>query len=146
MELVDNFTPGTFYILFVSVLLASCDVTDVPEGMAPGISFRVDKNHYNLGATVKAVLENNLEQPVLYNLCTVQLEFKQDDKWSSVGPSIVCKASAKILEPGHQQPYDLALNDSLLQSEGVYRLKTSVEIEKPKILTTRPFEVALPTQ
>lgn len=146
MEL-DNLLRFRACILLLAIgLFASCDVTDVPEGMALGVSFRVDKNHYNLGATVKAVLENNLKQPVLYNLCTVQLEFKQQDGWQTMGPRIVCKASAKTLKPGHQQPYDLTLNDSLLQSEGVYRLRTSVEIEKPKILTTRPFEVTLPTQ
>lgn len=113
------------------------------------VTFRTNESSYALGSTVTAVLQNESNNPILYNLCSSKLEKKNKGDWNVVGPYITCPAIAKILKPGGSIKYKIALDDSITKKlkEGLYRIRTNVEIKyvdsknKNLSLTTNTFSI-----
>lgn len=132
----------SLYGIFLCVLLlGGCEVTDVPEGGPLNISFEVEKNRYKIGSSVKTMLKNEAEMPISYNLCFSRLIHKTDDEWKEIGSQPLCTSDEKSLPPGDSTSYHIKLNNEMQLPEGLYKVKTDIEIEEERTLTTQAFEI-----
>lgn len=133
-----------FSLLLIAMIFAGCSLVGDPGNTSDGVTFMTEQDGYALGSTVTAMLANNSDEAVGYNLCFSALERKQGDDWVFAGPSLTCQAIGLQLEPGEERRYSVALVDSLdLPSSGTYRITTDVEIEgEDTTLKTRPFSIS----
>ncbi len=121
------------------LVLAGCEVTDVPEGGPVNVSFWVEKDRYKIGSSIKTMLKNGAELPISYNLCFSRLVHEIQGEWKEMGTPPLCTSDAQNLAPGDSTSYHIELNKEL--PAGLYKVKTNIEIEEEKTVTTQPFEV-----
>lgn len=132
-------------ILLGMLVLAGCEVTDVPEGGPVNVKFWVEKDHYKIGSSITTTLKNEAEIPISYNLCFSRLVHKTGEQWKEMGAHPICTSEVKDLAPGDSTSYFMELSSKMELPEGLYKVKTNIEVEKKKTLTTQSFEVKADT-
>jgi hypothetical protein len=109
---------------FGSILLAglfACAGSEAPDGVALAVS----PSESSPGDSVTVTLTTTRERGVGYNLCAGTLEHRTGDTWQPLPPNRVCTMELRILQPGDEASFTLALEPSL--GPGEYRYHVSVE-------------------
>ncbi|NIQ57205.1 MAG: hypothetical protein GWN71_28645 [Gammaproteobacteria bacterium] len=90
------------------------------------IRLTVDPESPSAGDPVVLVLTNHSNGPVGYNLCTSELERRADGAWRPVPSDRMCTMELRMLEPGAEARFDLALDPGM--ASGEYRYSTRIEV------------------
>jgi len=156
-------SPAVLVPIIAALIIVGCSMfSDRPNSSAEAIKLTTARSAYHPGDTTLAVLSNQTDGRVWYNLCFSDLERRTADDWSFVigplppsnpetGSFEACQTIAHALSPDTTSHLHFPLPDTL--SEGTYRITTNVEVEargnrtrksdERRTLVTDPFIVEI---
>lgn len=113
-------------LLFTMVIAAGCTSAQTARDDAT-VTLRVEPAAVSAGDSLQLMLENGLEEPLGYNLCTSALEWRRGETWQPVPSDRVCTMELRILEPGQEADFRFAMPELPQLPAGEYRAVTGVE-------------------
>ena len=113
--------------LFLATLLATACTTTAQTGGEDAATLRVEPATVSAGGSLKLVLENGLDEPLGYNLCTSALEWRRGEVWEPIPSDRICTMELRILEPGQAADFAFAMPERPQLPAGEYRAVTGVE-------------------
>jgi hypothetical protein len=112
-------------LLCLAALLSACGQFVQSEPGMNDVQLTAQPTPRTAGDSISLVLANRSSGTVGYNLCTSSLQRRSGDGWHPVPEDRVCTLELRMLPPGEQARFGLALPSQL--EAGDYRYATRVE-------------------
>lgn len=108
----------------VLLVAIGCGTSPTPGASPDDVRLTVEPEAVAAGDSVTLVLTNGSSGEIGYNLCTSDLERRRDGGWEPVPSDRVCTMELRLLPPGDDARYSLAIRSDLPRGE--YRYRTDV--------------------
>ena len=111
--------------IILGLSAAGCDLPSGPENPVD-VVLTTNASDYQQGVAVRAVLRNDGDIGIFYNLCRTAGEVHSETGWRRVSPLRLCTADLSVLRPGAEVEFEEPTTSEW--APGLYRMVTTIHV------------------